>query len=298
MEKFILSCGSAVDLSLEHLQKRNIDWIPFTYYIDGVEYKDDFGKTINYSDFYNKIKNGSITKTSQINEYQFIEHYEKYFIDGYDVICVCLSSGISGTYSSALLAKQELESKYPERKLYVIDSLGASSGYGLFVDILADYRDQGLTLKEIVVKSDEIRFEVNHLFFSTDFTTYVRGGRVSKTLGIIGTILKICPILYVNEEGKLLQYKKVRTKNKAIKQIVYEMFLLIDGNKDYDGKCYISHSNCYEDALNVKEEVEKYFPYLKNKVVINSIGTIIGSHSGPGTVALFFIGNKRKLKSV
>lgn len=293
MNKFIISCGSAVDLTEEHLIRRNIDWIPFTYFIDGKEYQDDLGKTISYDEFYKKIKKGAITKTSQINENKFVERYEDYFKEGYDVICVCLSSGISGTCSSALIAKEELEEKYPGRKLYVVDSLAASSGYGLFVDMLADFRDEGLSAEEIVQEAESIKLNIQHLFFSTDFTTYVRGGRVSKTMGLIGTILKICPILYVNFEGKLLQYKKVRTKQKAISQIVLEMEKMINDN-NYNGKCYISHSDSLDDAISVKEEVESKFPNLKNKVLINSIGTIIGSHSGPGTVALFFVGEKRK----
>lgn len=293
MEKFILSCGSTVDLTSEYLKERNIDWVPFTYYIDDVEYEDDLGETIAYDIFYKKIKNGAITRTSQINAMKFVEHYEKFFVAGYDVICVCLSSGISGTYNSALQAKVELEEKYPERKMYVIDSLAASSGYGLLVDILADLRDEGLSLKEICDEAEAYKLSVNHLFFSTDFTTYVRGGRVSKTLGLIGTILKICPILYVNPEGKLVQYKKVRTKQKAIIQLVEEMKKITNGTLDCK-KCFISHSDCYEDALKVKEEVEKNFAELKGKVKIFSIGTIIGSHSGPGTVALFFVGGKRE----
>ena len=191
MNKFIISCGSAVDLTEEHLIRRNIDWIPFTYFIDGKEYQDDLGKTISYDEFYKKIKKGAITKTSQINENKFVERYEDYFKEGYDVICVCLSSGISGTCSSALIAKEELEEKYPGRKLYVVDSLAASSGYGLFVDMLADFRDEGLSAEEIVQEAESIKLNIQHLFFSTDFTTYVRGGRVSKTMGLIGTILKI-----------------------------------------------------------------------------------------------------------
>jgi len=292
MKKFILSCGSAVDLSIEHLTERNIDWVPFSFYIDGKEYEDDLGKTISYDYFYKMIKKGAITKTSQINTEKFVRYYEEYFEKGYDVICVCLSSGISGTYSSALIAKEELELKYPDRKMYVIDSLAASSGYGLFVDMLADLRDEGLSAYEIAAEAESLKLNVNHLFFSTDFATYVRGGRVSKTLGLIGTILKICPILYVNNEGKLLQYKKVRTKKKAIIQVVEEMKKIIN-DENYNGKCFISHSDCYSDAEEVKDEVEKNFPNLKGKVLINSIGTIIGSHSGPGTVALFFVGEKR-----
>ena len=294
MNNYILSCGSAVDLTLEYLEKRNIDWLPFLYYIDGVEYEDDFGKTIKYDEFYKKIKNGAITKTSQINETKFYDRYKIYFEQGYDVVCVCLSSGISGTYNSALLAKEELESEFPDRKMYVIDSLAASSGYGLFVDMLADYRDLGFSASELFQKAEEIKLSIQHLFFSTDFTCFVRGGRVSRTMGMIGTILKICPILHVDKEGKLVSYKKVRTKKKAITQIVDEMFELVDKNTFYDKKCFLSHSNCEEDAKEIVNEIENKFPNLINKVKVFSIGTIIGSHSGPGTCALFFVGEERK----
>lgn len=293
MKNYILSCGSAVDLSLEKLKERNIDWVPFLFYIDGKEYEDDLGQTVTYETFYKKIKNGAITRTSQINENKFVEHYEKFFKKGLDIICVCLSSGISGTYNSDLIAKEELEMKYPERKMYVIDSLGASSGYGLLMDILADERDNGADAEEIVEKAENLKLSIQHLFFSTDFTAYVRGGRVSKTMALIGTILKICPILYVDKDGKLVQYRKVRTKKKAIVQIVNEMYKLCNENNEYDGKCFISHSYCYNDALEIKKHVENVFPKLKDKIEIFSIGTTIGSHTGIGTCALFFVGNKR-----
>lgn len=292
MEKYLLSCGSAVDLSLEHLNNKGIHWIPFVYYMDDVEYEDDLGKTISYKDFYKKIKNGVITRTSQINQMKFIEVYKKYFEEGMDVVCVCLSSGISGTYNSALAAKKELEEMYPGRKMHVIDSLAASSGYGLFVDVLADLKSEGMSAEELVENAERIKFNIQHLFFSTDFTSYVRGGRVSKTMGIVGTILKICPILHVDKEGKLVSYKKVRTKKKAILQIVEEMKSLIN-DAQYNGKCFISHSNCEEDAIQIKNQIELNFPNLKNKVKVFSIGTIIGSHSGPGTCALFFVGGER-----
>ncbi len=292
MEKYLLSCGSAVDLTLEHLKNKGIHWIPFVYYMDDVEYEDDLGKTISYKDFYKKIKNGVITRTSQINQMKFIEVYKKYFEEGMDVVCVCLSSGISGTYNSALAAKKELEEMYPGRKMHVIDSLAASSGYGLFVDVLADLKSEGMSAEELVENAERIKLNIQHLFFSTDFTSYVRGGRVSKTMGIVGTILKICPILHVDKEGKLVSYKKIRTKKKAILQIVEEMKLLINDTQ-YNGKCFISHSNCEEDAIQIKNQVELSFPNLKNKVKVFSIGTIIGSHSGPGTCALFFVGGER-----
>ena len=176
--------------------------------------------------------------------------------------------------------------------MYVIDSLAASSGYGLFVDTLADLKSEGMSAEGLVENAERIKQNIQHLFFSTDFTSYVRGGRVSKTMGIVGTILKICPILHVDKEGKLVSYKKVRTKKKAILQIVEEMKSLINDTQ-YNGKCFISHSNCEEDAIQIKNQVELSFPNLKNKVKVFSIGTIIGSHSGPGTCALFFVGGER-----
>lgn len=293
MEKFVLCCGSAVDLQKEHLDERNIKYVPFTYFIDEVEYKDDFGKTIPFKKFYNKIREGAITKTSQINEFEYIEFFEKYLQEGFDIVCVCLSSGISGTYLQAVRAKIELREKYPNNQIYVIDSLGASSGYGLLMDILADYRDKGYDAEKIVELAEGWKKKVNHLFFSTDLTTYVRGGRISKASGFLGSLLRICPILHVDPEGKLVQYKKVRTKAKVIEQMVIEMEKLCDGGINYNDKCYISHSDSLEDANILKNKLEQQFPNIKGKIVINEIGTIIGSHSGPGTVALFFLGKER-----
>lgn len=291
MEKFVLCCESTVDLSRRYLDKRNIKYISFKFYMNDVEYVDDLGETISYKEFYNFIRKGVITKTSQIIESEYVSFFEPFLEEGKDVIHVCLSSGISGTYNSAILAKCELEEKYPDRKIIIIDSLGASSGYGMLVDTLADMRDRGEAIECLLKKAEEIKMNVNYLFFSSDLTCYIRGGRVSKTVGIIGGLLKICPILYVDKNGKLVQKSKVRTKKKAIIEIVNMMEELCD--KEYKDKCFISHSDCLQEALQVKKIVEEKFINLKDKVLINDIGTTIGSHSGPGTVALFFYGKKR-----
>ena len=204
-----------------------------------------------------------------------------------------LSSGISGTYNSACLARDELSAKYPERKIYVVDSLGASSGYGLLMDKLADLRDGGMALEELRDWTEQNRLKLHHWFFSTDLTFYVRGGRISKASGWFGTMLHICPLLNMDDLGRLIPRFKIRGKNKVIREIAERMVEHAQDGLNYSGKCYISNSACMEDAQAVARLVEERFPKLNGKVEINSIGTTIGSHTGPGTVALFFWGDER-----
>ncbi len=175
----------------------------------------------------------------------------------------------------------------------IVDSLGASSGYGLLMDRLADLRDEGKTLEEVYDWAVSHRLNVNHWFFSTDLTFYIKGGRISKTAGVVGGLLNICPLLDMNHLGQLIPRYKIRTKKKVIRAIVDKMEELADNGTDYNGKCYISQSACLEDAKAVAALVEARFPHLNGKVEINHIGTTIGSHTGPGTIALFFWGKER-----
>ncbi len=293
MSDYIISCCSTADLSKEHFERRNISYISFHFFMDEKEYLDDLGQSLPFEEFYKAMENGVVTRTSQINAYEFKDYFEKYLKEGKDIIHLCLSSGISGVYNSACMAKDMLEKTYTGRKIYIVDTLGASSGYGLLTDIAADLRDSGLSIDELYEKIESIKLKVNHWFFSTDLKYYVRGGRISKVSGWVGTILKICPLLNMDKAGKLIPREKIRTKAKAIDRIVLKMTEYADNGTDYDGKCYICHSSCIEDAEAVKNKIESKFKNLKNKVEIYSIGTTIGSHTGPGTVALFFCGKER-----
>lgn len=293
MNPYVISCCSTADLSEEHFRSRNISYICFHFELDGVEYPDDLGKSIPFDEFYRRMANGASTKTSQINVEEFTEYFEPFLKEGKDILHVSLSSGISGVFNSASLARNLLMQKYPERTILIVDSLGASSGYGLFMDRLADLRDEGYSIQELYEWAMKNRLRLNHWFFSTDLTFYIRGGRVSKTSGFIGTILNICPLLNMNRLGQLIPREKIRTKKKVIKAIVTRMKECADNGTDYSGKCYISHSACYEDARAVADLVEAAFPKLNGKVEIYSVGTTIGSHTGPGTVALFFWGKER-----
>ena len=294
MSDYILSCCSTADLSKEHFESRDIHYACFHYELDGKPYSDDLGETMPLDVFYQAMKDGADTKTSQINEAEFCAYFEPFLQQGKDILHVCLSSGISGTYNSANLAAEELREKYPERTICIVDSLAASSGFGLLMDKLADLRDEGKSLAEVAAFAEEYKLNLHHWFFSSDLTFFVKGGRVSKAAGFVGGILNICPLLNVNDEGKLIPRQKIRTKKKAIEGIVEQMMTFAENGTDYSGKCYISQSACYEDARAVADLIEARFPKLNGKVEINNIGTTIGSHTGPGTVALFFWGTKRE----
>lgn len=293
MSEYVISCCSTADLSAEHFEQRNIKYVCFHYELDGVVHPDDLGKTIPFDKFYQAMVDGAETKTSQVNAEEYEAHFRKYMETGKDILHLCLSSGISGSINSAMIAKANLEEEYPDRKIYIVDSLAASSGFGLLMDKLADLRDEGMSLEDLYQWTEENKKKLHHWFFSTDLTFYIKGGRVSKTAGIVGGILGICPLLNVDNLGKLIPRAKIKGKKKVIKAIVARMEEFAEDGYDYSGKCYISQSACYENAEAVAKLVEEKFPKLNGSVVINNIGTTIGSHTGPGTVALFFWGSER-----
>ncbi|MBQ9392044.1 MAG: DegV family protein [Lachnospiraceae bacterium] len=294
MSNYILSCCSTADLSKEHFEKIDVRYICFHYQLDGVDYLDDLGQTMDFDEFYKRMANGADTKTSQINADEFIDYFRPMLEEGKDILHVSLSSGISGVVNSANIARDVLSEEYPDRKIYIVDSLGASSGYGLIMQTLSELRDEGKSIDEVYEWVNEHRLNMNHWFFSTDLTFYIKGGRVSKTSGTIGQFLNICPLLNMDNLGRLIPRYKIRTKKKVYKATVDKMEELAEGGLDYSGKCYISMSACMDDAKEVARQIEERFPKLDGKVVINNIGTTIGSHTGPGTVAVFFWGAKRE----
>ncbi len=285
---YILSCCSTADLTKEHLESRDIKYIYFHYYINDVEYPDDLGQTIRFDKFYQMMEEGADTRTSQINADEFVAYFTPFLKEGKDIIHVSLSSGLSGVYNSAVTAREILKEEFPEREIYIVDSLAASAGYGLLMDKLADLRDSGMSAEELVAWAEENKKRVQHWFFSTDLKYFVKGGRVSRAAGFFGTMLKICPLLHVSNEGKLIPKEKIRLKRNATVAAFEKMKKYADKGEGYDEKCFISCSACEGDARAVAELIDEYFPKMNGKVQIMSIGTTIGSHTGPGTVALFF----------
>lgn len=293
MADYIISCCSTADLTEKHFRSREISYVCFHFTLDGINYADDLGRSISFPDFYAAMAKGAETKTAQVNVDEFIAYFTPFLEAGKDVLHVCLSTGLSGVYNSACVAANELQEKFPERRVCIIDSLGASSGYGLLMDHLADLRNTGMGFAELCSWAEENRLRVHHWFFSTDLTFYVRGGRISKAAGWFGTAFKICPLLNMDHLGRLIPRQKIRGKNQVIQEIVRKMEEHAENGRNYNGKCYISQAECYEDARAVADLVELRFPYLDGPVEINYVGTTIGSHTGPGTVALFFWGEER-----
>ncbi len=293
MSDFILSCCSTADMPKSFFEERNVAYVCFHFNMDGKDYPDDLGESMPFPEFYKRIEEGAQPTTSQVNVEEFTNFFEPFLKEGKDILHVSLSSGLSGSFNSASIAARDLMEKYPERTIKVVDSLGASSGFGVLMTYLADLRDEGKSLTEVYDWAEKNKLRVHHWFFSTDLTSYKRGGRISATSAMVGTLLGICPLLNMDNEGHLIPRKKIRTKKKVIEELVNMMKEHVEDGPDYKGYCYISNSACEEDAEKVRDLVEAYCPNLKGKVLINSIGTVIGSHTGPGTVALFFLGDER-----
>ena len=226
---------------------------------------------------------GADTRTSRLNAEEYEQYFDGFLSRGQDVLHLVLSSGITSSFESATQAAERLRAKYPERKLIVIDSLAASGGFGLLTDLAADRRDEGLSIEETADWVEKNKLRIHHWFFSTDLTFYIRGGRVGKVSGFMGKMLNICP----------LPREKIRTKRKAIRVTEEMMERYAEGRLDYSGKCIISHSWCPDDARALADLIEARFPKLNGPVEITDIGSTIGAHAGPGTVALFFYGDER-----
>lgn len=295
MENYTITCCSTADMSRQFMEDNRVPYVMFHYQIDGKDYPDDLYSSISPSAFYKQIADGAQPVTSQVNVEEYRALFEPVLQQGRDVLHLALSSGISGTVNSANLAKSQLEEAYPGRRVIVIDSLAASSGFGLLLTQALENQKKGMGLEENAAWLEQNKLRLHHWFFTTDLTSFIRGGRVSKVAGFFGQTLNICPLLNVNSEGKLIPRTKHRGKKQVMRAMIKQMEEHARGGHDYDGKCYISHSDRREDAEAVAKTVEELFPKLDGRVLINDIGTVIGSHTGPGTVALFFWGDERSL---
>ncbi len=294
MADFVLSCTTHLDLPKEYADSREFYYTTAPYFMDGKEFRDDLYQCMSAEEFYKAMVDGVDVKTSQPNMQEFLDHFESILKEGKDILHISLSSGLSGTHQSAVNAANVARERYPERKIYVVDSLNVASGLGLFLDKLADLRDAGMSIEELRDWAEENKLKLHHWFFTTDLTFFIKGGRVSKTAGAVAGVLGICPLLNVSVEGKLVSREKIRSKKKVIKAIVEKMKEHADGGAEYAEKCYMCHSMCIEDAEAVAKLVKEAFPNIKGDILINNIGASIGAHTGPGTVALFFWGDKRE----
>lgn len=291
--QFVLSCESTVDLPYAYVSGRDIPILFYSYMVDGQEYPDDMGRDPDALPmFYGFMRDGKLPTTSQINAFRYEQYFESLLQKG-DVLHIAFGSGMTPSVQNAVEAARTLSERYPGRKIVVVDSLCSSTGYGMLVDEAADQRDAGRSMEEIETWLLENRKKVHHQFFSTDLKYFRRSGRMSGSAATLGAILNICPIMRLDDAGRIIAYDKVRGKKNAIQRTVKIMEEHAQGAEAYSGKCWICHSDCIEEAEQMRDAIAKHFPNLRGEIRICDIGTIIASHCGPGTVAVFFFGDER-----
>lgn len=291
MKKYKIIIDSNSDLPRNFIEENDIPFVSLTCTLKGNTFADDFGKSIDYKAFYEEVRNGAMPTTSQVNAYTFEEIFKKYAAEGCDILYLAFSSGLSGTYNSALIAREAVVEEYKDLNITIIDTKCASMGEGLIVYYAYEMMKKGASMDEIVTWVENNKLKVNHWFTVDDLNHLKRGGRVSATSAIIGTMLDIKPILNVDTEGKLTPVSKVKGRKKSIKTLMENLKeRIIDPENQVIG---ISHGDCLSDAeflrTLIKEEVK-----VKD-FIISTIGPGVGSHSGPGTLALFFIGESRNV---
>lgn len=295
MEKrFVLSCESTVDMPYSYIHGREIPVIFYTYVVDGEEYVDDMCRTPGAIDeFYARLEAGKLPSTSQIP----VQRYADFFSDVLkthegDLLHIAFGSGLTPSVQNAEAAAKSVMEANPGRRIIVIDSYCGSSGYGMLVDYAADMRDDGRTLEETENWVNAHRRNIHHQFYSTELKYFRRSGRVSGPTAVIASILGICPIMRLDVNGKIIAYDKVKGKANAIKLTLDMMAEHAENGEEYAGKCYICHSNCIDMAEKTREALLARFKNVK-EVRICDIGSVIASHCGPGTVAVFFLGDER-----
>ena len=288
MREFIITTDSTVDLPKEYLDQQGNAVISLTYIMDGTTYKDMYG--LPSKEFYDKVRGGALPTTTQLNPEEAKDLFQPLLEQGKDVLHLSFSSGLSGSYNSIRIAAEELREEYPDAKLIIIDSLSASMGGGMLLYKANEQKAAGKTIDEIAEWLDVHRLKVCQLFTVDDLNHLQRGGRLSKAAAVIGTMINIKPILCVNSEGKLVPIGKARGRKKSLSELVDGMDKQLGGYEN--DIVMISHGDCLADAEALTELVKERFNI--SNVMINPIGPVIGSHAGPGALAIFFIGNDRQ----
>ena len=290
MSNFVIVTDSSADLGVDMVQQLDVQVLPLSFILDGHTYH-------NYPDnremdpqlFYGKLRAGEVATTAAVNVSQYIEILEPLLQAGQDVLILAFSSGLSATYNSSVIAVQELAEKYPERKLYTVDTLCASLGQGLLVYLAARERDSGKTIEEVRDWAEANKLSICHQFTVDDLHFLKRGGRISATTAVVGSMLQIKPVLHVDNEGHLVNIAKSRGRQSSLKALVDKMEkTAIDPGRQ---TVFISHGDCPEDAETVARMVRERFGV--RDIYINYVGPVIGAHSGPGTLALFYVGKER-----
>lgn len=287
MRDYIITVNSTVDTGKEWLEERNVPVIPLKYTIDRQEYTDMYG--LSDKEFFQKLREGKMSVTSQINPEEAKEMLEPYVKEGKDVLHLAFSSALSGTCNSMKIAAEELQEEYPEAKVIVVDTLCACMGEAMLLYYALKQKEAGKTIEEVAQWAEENKLHVCHNVTVDDLFHLHRGGRVSKTAAVLGTMVKVKPIIHMDDNGALQVIGKERGRKKSLHKIVD---MAVERSEGWDNEIImITHGDCLEDAEYVAKLVREKMG-IEN-VFIHNIGTVIGSHTGPGVVATFCMGNKR-----
>lgn len=289
MREYVITTDNNADLPVEYYKEHNVGCMYFSYTMDDVLYKQ--GSYMPEGEFYGKMRAGSMPTTAQVNPEEARLLFEPYLKEGKDILHIAFSSGLSGTYNSCRIAVEELREEYPDRIITIIDSLAASLGQGLLVYLTQKLKEEGADMQTAAEWAENHRKNIVHLFTVDDLNHLYRGGRVSKTTAVLGGMLNIKPILHVDDEGKLIPIGKVRGRKKSILELTSLMDEKLGSCKDTCDTIFISHGDCLEDAEFLAEKIKERYQ-IKTEIV-NYVGAVIGAHSGPGTLALFFVGDLR-----
>ena len=280
---------SACDLKREYIDKNNIGLLSLILNLEGQAIKDDLGESLSYKEFYNRMRQGATPTTSQVNAHDFEEEFTKHIKNGDSIIYISISASLSGTFNSANIAKNNLLEEYPEAKIELVDSLSASIGQGLLVLKACEMRDNGASIEEIVEWIEENKRKVIHTILIDDLNHLKRGGRISGATATIGGLLNIKPSAYLDDEGKLAQGEKIKGKKKALRFLANEVKeRAIDSENEV---LYICHGDCQEEAESLRDIIEQEVKF-KN-IIINYVGNVVGAHTGPGVLAVIFLGKNR-----
>lgn len=289
MSDYVLMCDSACDLNNDMKAKLGVECISLVCNFKGKDYFDD-GISLTTKEFYQGIREGEMPTTSQVNSFRFLEIFTPYAEKNQDLLYLSFSSNLSGTYASAMTARKELLEKYPNWNLQIVDTRSASLGYGLLVYTCAKMKNEGKSLEEVQTFAENNKFNLHHIFTVDDLNHLKRGGRVSATAAVVGTILGIKPVLYMPCDGSLQNFTKVRGRKAALRELINTMERHI--REPEKQTVFICNSECIEDANWLRDEIIRRF-HVK-EVIIDSIGVVIGAHTGIGTVSVFFFGDNRE----
>ena len=290
MRDYVIMTDSCCDLTDQMARDLELEVLPLTMHMDGEDYPNDLaGTAISNQEFYKRIRAGKLATTSAVNVGQFQDAMRRVLESGRDIVCVCFSSALSTTYQSAVIAAEDLRAEFPEAEIHVVDSLSASLGQGLLLYLAVEQKRKGVTAAELAKWVEDNRLTVCHWFTVDDLNFLKRGGRVSATTALLGTMLSIKPIMHTSDEGKLVPVSKARGRKAAIAALLDKIEAL--GIHPEKQTMFICHADCEEDAKAVAQTIQDRFG--TPTVHINYIGPVIGSHTGPNTMGIFFVGTQR-----